>query len=418
MWWKVKFLRGHEEVTYSGVKTAVGQQVKDSKPFSGDSSQVVGSKVVTPELGSHRVALVMLLGVCFLLLCLAITLGALYASIFTSYQAKKASFQTCLAQQKNETVKQCDTGWQFFNRSCYYFSDDKLTWEESQYACIHDGGHLVIIESLQEQEFLRIKVGNPGYTDSPWIGMTDQETEGTWVWVDNTILNDNNKCLEAVRMSGDVIYTNVTFVNQDNVVESKVSKGHEEVTYSEVKTAAGQQVKDASIFTSYQAKKASFQTCLAQQKNETVKQCDTGWQFFNRSCYYFSDDKLTWEESQYACIHDGGHLVIIESLQEQEFLRIKVGNPGYEDSPWIGMTDQKTEGTWVWVDSTTLNDNNKYWDQNNGTVNSNTPEPTNSGGQEHCAGIGKRCSDQTPCWFDFNCGVKLKRICESRAASP
>ncbi|XP_019898628.1 C-type lectin domain family 4 member E-like isoform X2 [Esox lucius] len=150
--------------------------------------------------------------------------------------------------------------------------------------------------------------------------------------------------------------------------------------------------------------------------NLSATGCAIGWEFYNGSCYHFSDDKLTWEQSQYACIHDGGHLVIIESWQEQDFIRKKVGNNFVENTYWIGMTDIEVEGVWVWMDNTTLNDNIMFWDPRNGTENSDKPEPNNWLLMEHCARMGRRCLDQMQCWFDYICNIPCKRICESRAA--
>ncbi|XP_045073239.1 C-type lectin domain family 4 member E-like [Coregonus clupeaformis] len=146
--------------------------------------------------------------------------------------------------------------------------------------------------------------------------------------------------------------------------------------------------------------------------NADRKPCSPGWEFYNGSCYYFSKDKLTWEQSQYACIRDGGHLVIIESSQEQEFIKQRVVTLGidpYEHSPWIGLTDYKQEEVWVWMDNTTLNENIKYWDSN---------EPNNGGPKgeiENCDRIGQHCHRDNNCWFDFPCAEPSNRICESRS---
>ncbi|KAL0970110.1 hypothetical protein UPYG_G00237260 [Umbra pygmaea] len=231
-----------EDVTYSEVRTGVKEQVNPGKgrePCCDELSSPVESKFVTPERGCWRFAMVILVCLCVVLLGLTITLGILYALQRTDFQVAEATFLAHISQMKENITelqqsktnvtavnnnltsinaqlqtkiqnctsnltevnnllaiaqaKHCSSDWIFFNGSCYYFSNDIMTWKQSKYACIRDGGHLVIIESLQEQEFLRIKVGNPDYADSPWIGMTDQNTEGTWVWVDNTTLNNNNK---------------------------------------------------------------------------------------------------------------------------------------------------------------------------------------------------------------------------------
>ncbi|XP_071234033.1 asialoglycoprotein receptor 1-like isoform X2 [Salvelinus alpinus] len=148
--------------------------------------------------------------------------------------------------------------------------------------------------------------------------------------------------------------------------------------------------------------------------NAVTKPCSPGWEFYNGSCYYFSKGKRTWEQSQYACIHDGGHLVIIESQQEQEFIIEKfVRSTDLGNSPWIGLTDKKQEGVWVWMDNTTLDDSIKFWDQNTGSKN--PPEPNNWTPGEDCARMGQSCSSRIKCWFDFACDEPCRRICESRA---
>uniref|UniRef100_A0A8C4GI66 C-type lectin domain-containing protein n=1 Tax=Dicentrarchus labrax TaxID=13489 RepID=A0A8C4GI66_DICLA len=64
--------------------------------------------------------------------------------------------------------------------SCYYFSTNYLTWSESRDECRQKGGDLVQIDSREEQ----VK-----HTDKFWIGLTDSEKEGTWLWVDRSPLN-------------------------------------------------------------------------------------------------------------------------------------------------------------------------------------------------------------------------------------
>ncbi|KAJ8007590.1 hypothetical protein DPEC_G00095610 [Dallia pectoralis] len=209
---------GEKDVTYSEVRTrprGTGNAQQESKSDSGNTSSPVGSKVVTPKRVSHEVVVVSLVCICFLLLVLITTLAVLYALNITYFQAEKSKIeircnqtatnlttqnkgvllelQQCKTNLTTSQANQCPSGWESYNGSCYKLYEDKLTWEQSQYACIHEGGHLVIIESLQEQEFIRKKVGNTDITNGYWIGMTDMKTEGVWVWMDNTNLNTNIK---------------------------------------------------------------------------------------------------------------------------------------------------------------------------------------------------------------------------------
>uniref|UniRef100_A0A8C4E909 C-type lectin domain-containing protein n=1 Tax=Dicentrarchus labrax TaxID=13489 RepID=A0A8C4E909_DICLA len=74
-------------------------------------------------------------------------------------------------------------------RQCYYFSIDPLTWSESRYECRQKGGDLVQIDSREEQPKLREKMNFN--EDKFWIGLTDSEKEGTWLWVDGSPLNES-----------------------------------------------------------------------------------------------------------------------------------------------------------------------------------------------------------------------------------
>ncbi|XP_074484216.1 C-type lectin domain family 4 member M-like isoform X2 [Sebastes fasciatus] len=81
--------------------------------------------------------------------------------------------------------ERCPQGWLMFGSSCYNISSERnrLSWDDSRRVCRQRGADLVIINSRQEQAFLT------GFTMQAWVGMTDREEEGTWVWVDGTPVN-------------------------------------------------------------------------------------------------------------------------------------------------------------------------------------------------------------------------------------
>ncbi|NXA20458.1 CL17A protein, partial [Ibidorhyncha struthersii] len=47
--------------------------------------------------------------------------------------------------------KKCSAGWKTFEKSCYSFSMETMSWSDAQEICIDQGAHLVIINSEQEQ---------------------------------------------------------------------------------------------------------------------------------------------------------------------------------------------------------------------------------------------------------------------------
>lgn len=45
----------------------------------------------------------------------------------------------------------CLAGWKIFERSCYYFSTETMSWSDAKETCIDQDAHLVIVESELEQ---------------------------------------------------------------------------------------------------------------------------------------------------------------------------------------------------------------------------------------------------------------------------
>ncbi|XP_064204818.1 uncharacterized protein LOC135262000 isoform X17 [Anguilla rostrata] len=78
----------------------------------------------------------------------------------------------------------CLTGWRIHQGKCYFFSTEKMNWSQSKEYCTSKGAHLVIINNQQEQNFVSSRI-----SETHWIGLSDRDTEGQWVWVDGTPLD-------------------------------------------------------------------------------------------------------------------------------------------------------------------------------------------------------------------------------------
>ncbi|XP_020493422.2 CD209 antigen-like protein E isoform X1 [Labrus bergylta] len=121
----------------------------------------------TPKFGYFRVVL---LGVG--LLC--ILQGSLNIALRLALSKPSVKVET--------QGRSCPRGWLMFASSCYYISSQRSrkNWDESREDCLQRNADLVVINSRQEQAFLT------GFTEAAWVGMTDREQEGTWLWVDGT----------------------------------------------------------------------------------------------------------------------------------------------------------------------------------------------------------------------------------------
>ncbi|XP_026723669.1 C-type lectin domain family 4 member A-like isoform X2 [Athene cunicularia] len=82
--------------------------------------------------------------------------------------------------------------------------------------------------------------------------------------------------------------------------------------------------------------------------------CPEGWKNFQQSCYYISDDTMSWAESVQNCTGMGSHLVVINSKAEQVFLSIFLELSSIRPNFYIGLRAEKV-GEWHWVDQTPFN---------------------------------------------------------------
>ncbi|XP_055368994.1 C-type lectin domain family 4 member E-like isoform X2 [Betta splendens] len=165
---------------------------------------------------------------------------------------------------------------------------------------------------------------------------------------------------------------------------------------------------------------SQLQTCMneneALRKNLTAAQCptcETEWDQHGGSCYYFSSNKLTWDQSRSDCKGQGADLVQINSKEEQRFLDDKVGRKMtyFDDKFWIGLTDSKEEGRWLWVDDSPLNTSLSFWYK---TEPDNWTEHNADG--EDCANMGVQGgATDLKWWFDRSCRSSKRYICEKAA---
>ncbi|KAL6466574.1 hypothetical protein MHYP_G00243780 [Metynnis hypsauchen] len=120
-----------------------------------------------------------------------------------------------------------------------------------------------------------------------------------------------------------------------------------------------------------------------------------GWKKFGSRYYYFSTEQKSWNEGRQDCRKRGADLVVINSTQEQEFIK-----KGGRDV-WIGLSDEEREGQWKWVDGSALT--TQFW---------KTGEPNDFLREEDCA-VFHIFSPSLDTWNDLPCTMKVAWVCES-----
>ncbi|XP_033992147.1 CD209 antigen-like protein C isoform X3 [Trematomus bernacchii] len=86
-------------------------------------------------------------------------------------------------QSLSKQKKTCPAGWRMVGCVCYLLSTEKASWEQSRQNCRARGADLVIVDSNEEQTFMTSMIKEP-----TWIGLNDIDQEGTWKWVDGSLL--------------------------------------------------------------------------------------------------------------------------------------------------------------------------------------------------------------------------------------
>ncbi|XP_018079140.1 collectin-12 isoform X1 [Xenopus laevis] len=128
-----------------------------------------------------------------------------------------------------------------------------------------------------------------------------------------------------------------------------------------------------------------------------VTGCPLEWKNFSDKCYYFSTGKDIFDDAKLICKEKAAMLVVIETQAEQQFLKKQTSGKG---NFWIGLTDTEEEGTWKWLDGTTLN--YKNWKEGQPDDWSH-----HTGPGEDCAGL-----IYSGLWNDFLCQDYNNFICE------
>ncbi|XP_025970761.2 hepatic lectin-like isoform X1 [Dromaius novaehollandiae] len=72
--------------------------------------------------------------------------------------------------------------WEYFDRKCYYFSLRRTSWHKAKAHCEEMHSQLAVIDSYAKQNFVMFRTRNERF----WIGLTDENSEGEWEWIDGT----------------------------------------------------------------------------------------------------------------------------------------------------------------------------------------------------------------------------------------
>lgn len=295
----------------------------------------------------------------------------------------------------------------------YYCSKGAATWPSAKSICEANGGHLAIINNLEENNYLAGLL----QTNAAYIGLSDSGTEGTFQWVDGSDLsytrwypgqpndyrgyqdyvellkngqwNDqyNDKPLEFImeipcytvtQTAGPDDMSNMTGTNTVSYEVTDLC-GNTQTCSFEVEVSTGASLTCPDDVTAQTAGTSAavsyddpvFSTCCTQGSGASAWHNIPGYVYmgYHRgSHYYCSRENATWQEANNNCRRAGGYLAVVNNAEENAFLAQKLVN----QTAFIGMSDHISEGNYACVNG----DNATYYNWMAG-------QPNNYGGQQH-----------------------------------
>jgi hypothetical protein len=318
------------------------------------------------------------------------------------------------------------------NGHAYYESTDQYLWTQARDIATTFGGHLVTINSAEENMFIYNNIRQPDDDWGAWIGLMNTGTPGSFAWVTGEPLTFTNWNFSEPNNQGgsatfiaepyvhimgfdpldrwnDIGSTYMKFIaefesplftyNQISgpVNGSMLSPGTYMVCYERINTLDN--TKDTCCFNITVVCNPKPSPC----PQDTVIMADPGtctaninWQepvgafpdtlttyqglvgnmgklvlkgVYNGHAYYESTDQYLWTQSRDIATTLGGHLVTINSADENMFIYNNIRQPDNDWGAWIGLMNTGTPGSFAWVTGEPLTFTN--WNFN---------EPNNQGG--------------------------------------
>ncbi|XP_071394456.1 galactose-specific lectin nattectin-like [Centroberyx affinis] len=135
---------------------------------------------------------------------------------------------------------------------------------------------------------------------------------------------------------------------------------------------------------------------------DTASECPKGWTPLNHRCFLYVPKQMTWAQAENHCVLLGGHLASINSHSEAKaawrmIKRITKRKRKWLPVTWLGGSDAKKEGVWLWSDGQPFN--YRLWSRGN---------PDNKWKRQDCLVMNYRGKKR---WDDQSCNGKKPSLC-------
>ncbi|XP_066982679.1 macrophage mannose receptor 1-like isoform X2 [Macrobrachium rosenbergii] len=276
----------------------------------------------------------------------------------------------------------CLDRWSHYQGHCYEVFPDTHTWFQAEEVCESYGGHLVSINSREEESSVQDLLWMHSiYTyENFWVGL-ELDTEADKHWTDGSSIDYLHWAAGQPKMHDHENCASIT--RQSTTLSCTVCESHLPFIC---------ETREGTVVTTLQPP-----TFLP------PKQCVDGdgiWYVFKDHCYKFisatEEDPQSWDKSAELCLAEGSHLASITDVEENFFIESMLDEFS-DDGIWVGGRALADSG-FQWVDGSPFSYDN--WAPG---------EPNSFQDQEDCIEMYNR---RLGTWNDKNCGHLTGRVCK------
>ncbi|XP_039187522.1 macrophage mannose receptor 1-like [Crotalus tigris] len=234
-----------------------------------------------------------------------------------------SSVRTTAAPTLPATPKGCSKGWLWFNDKCFqifgFREEEKKNWSAARDHCKTLEGNLASIPNKAVQAFLTVHLKSA--SGDTWIGLTDKNSEGRFLWTDGSGVYFTNWAKGSPQIfSGDCVFMlrkPERFAGYWRVGSCPAKK-----TYICQKNTGPSPYFEPTIPASH-------------------------FISYGNSSYSMVSPKMTWEEARKKCESENSKLASIVDPYAESFVWLQVLK--YKEPVWIGLSSKESNGVYKWV---------------------------------------------------------------------
>ncbi|XP_075617858.1 killer cell lectin-like receptor subfamily F member 1 [Balearica regulorum gibbericeps] len=124
-----------------------------------------------------------------------------------------------LCEDGRRICELCPPGWQLHRSRCYYFSEDAVSWHDSERNCLARKSQLLDIEDEIEMEFIDNKEKDTKYI---WIGTKIEDIKIQWTSAEDPGVKENRIPINRIETDKNcAVYRRKNMIQADNCQTSK-----------------------------------------------------------------------------------------------------------------------------------------------------------------------------------------------------